>query len=139
MEAREALNVMPGIRDDLECLYHTVRNAMASFDLEAARPYLTVPENAPLPTQDQATAMAELMPDISEARFLVMKSMGARIGLYYETALEDPSSSEVTVIRFDRQGESWKLAPNTFNGSSTDRVSSGLLLSRIATDPDLEL
>ncbi len=130
---------MPGIRDELEAIYLKVRNAMDAFDLETARPYLNVPPGTPEPTREQVQALVGMMPDIENGRFLILKSERDRIGLYYETAMEDASTSELSVIRFEKRGDAWGLANETFHSASTDSVSPAILLSRIATDPDFTL
>ena len=130
---------MSGIREELEAMYTKVRNAMATYDLDAARPHLDVPPDQPDPSREDAARMAEMMPDISKGRFLIMQSAPGRMGLYYETNLEDESSSEVTVIRFEERGDVWGLARNTFNSASTDKASPAQLLGRIHSDPSLAL
>ena len=130
---------MPGIRDELEAIYLKVRTALVAFDLETARPYLNVPPGTPEPTREQAEALVGMMPDIEKGRYLIMKSEGDRIGLYYETDLENASTSEVSLVRFEKCDGSWGLASETFHSASTDPVSPGLLLGRIATDPDFKL
>jgi hypothetical protein len=108
---------------ELERIYTTVRRAFAEYDLDAARPYLQVPEDEPEPTREQAKMMADFLPDLEKSRFIDLVEEGDRAAYYALTSLEE-DGTEVTVVRFRHFEPGWKLVagPHTMNSYSTDEA-----------------
>lgn len=127
---------MEGLPAELLSIYQRVRQALADYDLDAARPYLDVPPGEPDPTREQARMLVDFLPDLSTARYLAMRQNGARVGLYFETDRDNAQTSEVTVLRLQQVDGGYKLCRDTFQSNSTDPVSEAELLARIE-QPDL--
>jgi hypothetical protein len=112
------------LRGELERIYGTVRRAFADYELDAARPYLDLPPDTPVPSREESQMMAQFLPDLAAARFMEIRTEGRVTGYYAETGTDD---CEVTVIRFLRGESGWKLAPvpHSMSSYSTDDFAPG--------------
>ncbi|MEN8149261.1 MAG: hypothetical protein ABFS86_05525 [Planctomycetota bacterium] len=112
------------LRAELERIYGTVRQAFADYELDAARPYLDLPPDAPVPTREESEMMAQFLPDLATAAFMELRTEGTVAGYYTETG---SGECEVTVIRFLSGESGWKLAPapHSMSSYSTDDFGPG--------------
>jgi len=108
-------------RAELEKTWAEVRSALADYRLADLKKHLELPEGAPVPNRGQAKQFAEALPDLARARFLKIARSGDLAG-YYARTNPERAGTEVTVIRFRREGSRWKLvpAPHTLSSFATD-------------------
>jgi hypothetical protein len=105
------------LRKELVGIWSKVRTAFAEYRLDDALPYLDVPAGEARPSREDARALAEFLPDIDKARFIVMEREGDIVAIATDTS-HDPGETEVTVFRFQRVGDRWKIYPSPHSCSS---------------------
>ena len=112
-----AQDEMKDLRKELEGTWSKVRTAFAEYRLDDALPFLDIPKDEPRPTREQAAMMAEFLPDIDSGGFLGIERQGDIAAITMDTS-HDPGETEVTVFRFKRAGDIWKIYPPPHSCSS---------------------
>ena len=105
------------LRKELMGTWSKVRTAFAEYRLDDALPYLDVSAGESRPSREDARALADFLPDIDKARFIAMEREGDIAAIYTDTS-HDPGETEVTVFRFQRSGDRWKIYPSPHSCSS---------------------
>ena len=105
------------LRKELMGIWSKVRTAFAEYRLDDALPYLQVPAGEARPSREDARAVADFLPEIEKVRFLWIEREGDVAAMYTDTSHE-PGETEVTVFRFQRVSDRWKIYPTPHSCSS---------------------
>jgi hypothetical protein len=105
------------LRTELERIYTRMRDGFATYDLDAIRASVDIPEDEPLPNRGQAQQIAAFFPDLSQGEFLKIEREGDRLG-YYCLHREEDGTACVTVIRYREEEGGCKLVPGAHTLSS---------------------
>lgn len=129
------------LKREFEAIWGEVRKGFEEYRLDDVKKHLDVPPGAPVPNREQAKEFAAQLPDLSKCRFLKIARDGDRAGY---CAQQNPEAKGATllIIRFQKSGAAWKLAPapDTMSIDSTDEtLTPAQVLKRLETEATLKL
>jgi hypothetical protein len=139
-EGPMAQDEMKDLRRELAGIWSEVRTAFAEYRLDDALPFLDIPKDQPRPSREEARSMAEFLPDIDSGGFLGFERQGDIAAITMDTS-HDPGETEVTVFRFKRAGDTWKIypPPHSCSSLSVDKTDERGIRRLLAERPMLQL
>jgi hypothetical protein len=139
-EMKKAQDEKEALRRELAGIWTKVRKAFAEYRLDDALPYLEIPADTPRPSREDAAAVAAFLSDIDRARFIGLEREGDVAAIFAETS-KDPGETEVTVFRFRRAGEAWKIypAPHSCSSLSVEKTDEAGIRRLLAEQPILRI
>jgi hypothetical protein len=109
------------LKKELAGIWAAFKKALGDYDLEKIRTLVDINPAEPPPPRAIAQEFARMLPDLGTSPCLGIKTEGDFAGFYADTSPK--GETEVTIVRFMKSGDRWKLvpAPNTMSAVGTDQ------------------
>lgn len=111
-QAQKTTGDHAALRKEVESTYQQVRAALKAKNYDVFVALYEHPAGKPVPKAqwpEASAVLAEALPELSKMRFIRLISDDDWVGYFFQELDNDPNFITVTLFRFHRVGQGWKL------------------------------